>query len=491
VEQLAAIRRGTEKILPNEAALRGLMERAEVEGRPLRVKLGIDPTTHDLTLGHTIPLRNLRRFQDLGHQAVLVIGDYTATVGDPSGRSKARPPLSHEQVRANAATFREQAGKILDLERVEVVWNSEWLSKLRLQEMIKIGSTVSIKQMLEGEYFGRRFQDPEQTIFLHEFLYPIMQGMDSVNVRADIELGGSDQEFNCLMGRQMQRLFNQEEQIVITSPLIKGLVGQEKMSKSSGNYVSVAWSAQEQFNKLMTMSDERIPEYFQLLTDSSPKKVIDDYLSTVKRIEGQLQSLPLATQVWIEQLQKLFKDVRQTHDQLMATAAPPDQLLTDWLDTTKDAERRLRETISQYRAPQQPIPWQTIAASIGPVAAKKEVVEEIVSQLNDPKEAAFVATEYERYAQLRRAGGAASELPANIREETLTVGADGVRLSSVLTTTGLAASGSEAKRLIEQRGVRVRGEIVMEKNMVLGQGEVEGTLLQVGQKPPVLLREAP
>ena len=490
-EQLAAMRRGSEKILPDEAALRALMERAEAEDRPLRVKLGIDPTTHDLTLGHTIPLRNLRRFQDIGHQAVLVIGDYTATVGDPSGRSKARPPLTHEQVRANAETYREQAGKIIDLKRAEVVWNSEWLSKLTLQELIRIGSTISIKQMLEGEYFGRRFQDSKQTIFLHEFLYPVMQGMDSVNVRADIEIGGSDQEFNCLMGRQMQRMYKQDEQIVVTSPLIKGLVGDEKMSKSAGNYVGVAWPTQEQFNKLMTMSDERIPEYFQLLTDSSPKKVIDDYLSTVKRIAGNLQSLPLATEDWKAQLEKLFGEVRATQNQLMATAAPPDQLLTKWLDNTKRAERLLRETLSQYPAPQGSIPWQTIAASVGPVAAKKEVVEEIVSQLNGPEEAAFVATQYERYAQLRRAGGAESALPTNIREETVSVGPEGVRLGTVLTATGLAGSGGEAKRLIEQRGVRVRGEVVADKNATLRPGEVEGALLQVGQKPPILLREAP
>ncbi len=410
-EQLAAIRRGSEKILPDEAALRTLMERAEAEGRPLRVKLGIDPTTHDLTLGHTIPLRNLRRFQILGHQAVLVIGDYTATVGDPSGRSKARPPLTHEQVRANAETFREQAGKILDLEHAEVVWNSEWLSKLTLKELIRICGQVSVKRMLQGEYFGRRMEDPEQTIFMHELFYPIMQGMDSVAIRADVELGGTDQEFNCLMGRDMQRQHSQAPQLVVTNPLLRGLSGNEKMSKSLDNYVGVAWPAQEQFNRLMTMADDRMAEYYRLLTD-----------------------VPL-----------------------------------------EDVERGLAAVRSGERDPRD---------------AKKDLVTHIVAGLHGERVAATMAEDYERYAQLRRAGGATSELPTNIREAAVPVGPDGVRLSAVLTETGLVASGGEAKRLIEQRGVRVRGEVVADKNAVLAPGEVEGALLQVGQKPPVLLREA-
>ncbi|MDP9350513.1 MAG: tyrosine--tRNA ligase, partial [Chloroflexota bacterium] len=281
-EQLAVIRRGSEKILPDEGVLRERLQRAATEQRPLRVKLGIDPTTSDLTLGHTIPLRNLRRFQDLGHTAVLVIGDYTATVGDPSGRSKGRPPLTHEQVLENAATYQEQAGKILDLERTEVLWNSDWLKRLTLKELIEIGSQVSVKRMLQGEYFGRRMDDPEQTVFLHEMFYPIMQGIDSVALHADVELGGTDQEFNCLMGRDMQRLRGQEPQVVVTSPLLLGLSGSDKMSKSLGNYVGVAWPAQEQFNKLMTLADDRMYEYFRLLTDV-PLEEVDRKLAAVQR----------------------------------------------------------------------------------------------------------------------------------------------------------------------------------------------------------------
>lgn len=408
-EQLAAIRRGAERILPDEAALRSRIERAAAEGRPLRVKLGIDPTTSDLTLGHTIPLRNLRRFQELGHQAVLVIGDYTATVGDPSGRNTARPPLTHEQVLENAATYQDQAAHFIDLERAEVVWNSAWLSRLTFRDLIRIAGSVSVKQMLRGEYFGRRMDDPDQTIYLHEMFYPLMQGMDSVRIRADVELGGTDQEFNCLMGRDMQRLHGQEPQVVVTSPLLLGLTGTEKMSKSLGNYVGVAWPAQEQFARLMAMADDRMPEYFRLLTD-----------------------------------------------------APLDEM-----------ERRLAAVA---------------AGELDPRALKKELVTRIVADMHGAEAARRAAEDYERRAALRRTGGA-GELPSDTRELRVAVPPEGVRLAAVLVDAGLAGSNGEAKRLIEQGGVRLRGGVVRDKNAVLRPSEADGALLQVGQKPPVVLRE--
>ncbi|MDQ3856809.1 MAG: tyrosine--tRNA ligase [Chloroflexota bacterium] len=408
-EQLALIRRGSEKILPDEQALGARLERSAAEGRPLRVKLGIDPTFTDLTLGHTIPLRNLRRFQDMGHQAVLVIGDYTATVGDPSGRSKARPPLTHEEVLANAATYQEQAGKILDLERAEVVWNSDWLRKLTLRELIQICGHVSVKQMLQGEYFGRRFEDPDQTIYMHEMFYPIMQGMDSVAVRADVELGGTDQEFNCLMGRDMQRLHGQEPQIVVSSPLLLGLTGHEKMSKSLGNFVGVSWPAQEQFNRLMSMSDDRMPDYFRLLTNV-PLEEIDGLIAAVRRGEAD------------------------------------------------------------------------------PRDAKKRLATEIVASLHGADAARSAAQEYERYAGLRRAGSGDVELPSNLREAAVSLQGDSVRLVSAIVQAGLAGSNGEAKRLARQGGVRLRGEVVRDDTRALGREEVDGALLQVGSRPPVVLR---
>ena len=409
-EQLSAIRRGSEKILPNEDALRERLERAAAEGRPLRVKLGIDPTYVDITLGHTIPLRNLRRFQKFGHQAVLLIGDYTATVGDPSGRSKARPPLTHEEVLANAATYREQAGKILDLERAEVVYNSEWLQRLTFRELIGIGSHISVKQMLHGEYFGRRFEDPDQTIYLHEMFYPVMQGIDSAAIHADVELGGTDQEFNCLMGRDMQRLHNQAPQIVVTSPLLLGLTGPEKMSKSMSNFIGVSWPPQEQFNRLMTLADDRMAEYFRLVTNTPLDEV------------GLM------------------------------------------LDAVRSGEADPRE-------------------------AKKRLAYEIVAELNDAETAHRVAEEYERYAQLRRVGGGA-DLPSNIREARVTVATEGARVTALIVEAGLAKSNGEAKRLIRQGGVRLRGDLLGEENAALGPGEAEGALLQVGARPPVVLREA-
>jgi len=422
-EQLGAICRGTEKILPDEAALLALMERADAENRPLRVKLGIDPTTHDLTLGHTIPLRNLRRFQDLGHQAVLVIGNYTATVGDPSGRSKARPPLTHEQVRANAETFREQAGKILDLEHAEVVWNSEWLSKLTLRELIRICGQVSVKRMLQGEYFGRRMEDPEQTIFMHEMFYPIMQGMDSVAIRADVELGGTDQEFNCLMGRDMQRQHGQPPQVVLTSPLLLGLTGPEKMSKSLGNYVGVAWPPQEKFNKLITLDDDHMPEYFQLLTD-----------------------------VPLDEIERKLADIR--------------------------------------------------VGDMEPAQLKKELARTIVAELDGNEEAERAAQRYELGVRLRR-GTSLDELVEELdrlgrsgldveygEEAELPVAGDERTLSLVDVTVrlGYAKSRGEAKRLIEQGGVRVNGVTVRDTKYDRGVDDWQGKLLQVGRRPFVLIR---
>jgi tyrosyl-tRNA synthetase len=411
-EQLAVIRRGSEKVLPTEASLRERIERSVADGRPLRVKLGIDPTTSDLTLGHTIPLRNLRRFQDLGHQAVLVIGDYTATVGDPSGRNRGRPPLTHEQVLENAATYQEQAGRIIDLERAEVLWNSDWLSRLTFRDLIRIASHVSVKQMLQGEYFGRRMDDPEQTVYLHEMFYPLMQGMDSVHIHADVELGGSDQEFNCLMGRDLQKLHGQEPQVVVTSPLLLGLTGPEKMSKSLGNYVGVAWPPQEQFNKLMAMADDRMPEYFRLLTD-----------------------VPLGT-----------------------------------VESRLAAARK---------------------GELDPREVKKELVNRIVADLHGEEAAREAAEEYERYAGLRRSGGRAEELPSNLPEVAVAPEPGGTRLTAILVKAGLASSNGEAKRLIRQGGVKLRGETVTDENTTLMPGEADGALLQAGRRSPVLLREEP
>jgi tyrosyl-tRNA synthetase len=237
-------------------------------GRPMRVKLGLDPTAPDLTLGHTVVLRKLRQFQDMGHKAVLVIGDYTAMIGDPTGRSKTRPALTMEEINANAATYLEQAGKVLDLSdaKLEVRRNSEWLSPLTFADVIRLMSQMTVARMLERDTFAVR-QAQGKEIFLHELLYPLMQARDSVEIEADVELGGTDQTFNNLCGRYLQRLAGQRPQIVMVTPILVGTDGTEKMSKSFGNYIAVTDPPGDMFGKVMRIPDEQMRSYFELLTD--------------------------------------------------------------------------------------------------------------------------------------------------------------------------------------------------------------------------------
>ena len=232
-------------------------------GRPIRVKLGIDPTSPDLHLGFMVVLEKLQRFAEAGHEVTLIIGDFTASIGDPSGRNAMRPPLSREQIEVNMQTYREQAGKVLDLERVKIRYNSEWLAKLDFSDLVRLASHVTVAQMLERNDFHNRY-DAGTPISLHEFLYPIAQAYDSIAIEADVELGGTDQLFNLLLGRQFQRDYGQLPQICATVPLLVGLDGEKKMSKSLGNYVGIAEDAQTQFGKLMSMPDALMPTYARL-----------------------------------------------------------------------------------------------------------------------------------------------------------------------------------------------------------------------------------
>ncbi|MCH7884032.1 MAG: tyrosine--tRNA ligase [Planctomycetes bacterium] len=245
-----------------------------LKGRRLRVKLGMDPTAPDLTLGHTVVLRKLRQFQDLGHLAVLIIGDYTARIGDPTGRSKARPILTREEIETNAETYLEQAGKVLDLspDKLEVRRNSEWLTPMTFADVIQLMSQMTVARMLERDTFAKR-QAQGKEIHLHELLYPLMQARDSVAVKADVELGGTDQTFNNLCGRDLQRNAGQPPQIVMTLPLLIGTDGRKKMSKSLGNYVAVTDPPGEMFGKIMRIADELMPAYFALLTDTPPSRI--------------------------------------------------------------------------------------------------------------------------------------------------------------------------------------------------------------------------
>lgn len=233
-------------------------------GRPLRVKLGVDPTAPDIHLGHAVALRKLRQFQDLGHQIVLIIGDFTAMIGDPSGRSATRPPLTHEEVLANAKTFTEQAFLILDAEKTETVYNGDWFAKMPFQEVIKLNARVTMQQMLQREDFKNRLAEGHE-VRLHEIQYPIMQGWDSVVIKADVEIGGTDQLFNILVGRDLQKSQGMEPQVVLTLPLLEGLDGKKKMSKSLGNYVGLTDAPADMFGKLMSISDELMPRYYRLV----------------------------------------------------------------------------------------------------------------------------------------------------------------------------------------------------------------------------------
>jgi tyrosyl-tRNA synthetase len=265
-EALALLKQGSAQII-NESELREKL----ALGRPLRVKLGVDPTTSDIHLGHTIVLRKLRQFQDLGHQAILIIGDFTGMIGDPSGRSVTRPHLTHQEVIANAATYREQAFKILDPERTETVCNGDWFRAMSFEDVIRLNSRVTLQQMLQREDFKARIEE-KHPIRAHEVQYPIMQGWDSVMVKADVELGGTDQLFNILIGRDFQREENMPQQVVFLLPILEGLDGSKKMSKSLGNYVAINESPSEMFGKLMSISDKLMARYYELLLLRAPPR---------------------------------------------------------------------------------------------------------------------------------------------------------------------------------------------------------------------------
>ena len=262
-EALSILKRGAAQIVSEEELRQKL-----ALGRPLRVKLGVDPTSPDLHLGHALILRKLRQFQDLGHQAVLIIGDFTSMIGDPSGRSVTRPQLSREQVQANAETYREQAFKVLDPAKTKLVANGDWFSKMDFEQVIRLNSLVTLQQMLQREDFRNRV-DQGQPIHAHEIQYPIMQGWDSVMVQADVELGGTDQLFNNLVGRDLQRQEGQPQQVVLVLPILEGLDGVKKMSKSLGNYVGLTEPPSEMFGKLMSISDELMGRYYPLLLDKA------------------------------------------------------------------------------------------------------------------------------------------------------------------------------------------------------------------------------
>jgi tyrosyl-tRNA synthetase len=259
-QAIETIRRGADELISEEELAKKL-----AAGRPLRVKLGLDPTAPDLHLGHTVVINKLRHFQELGHQVQFLIGDFTGMIGDPTGKNQTRPPLSRDEILQNAKTYQDQVFKILDPARTQILFNSEWSDKLGAEGMIRLASRYTLARLLERDDFNKRFKS-NQPIAVHELLYPLMQGYDSVAMKADVELGGTDQKFNLLVGRELQRDFGQEPQCVLTTPLLEGLDGRDKMSKSLGNYVGISEPPQEMFGKLMSISDDLMWRYLELLS---------------------------------------------------------------------------------------------------------------------------------------------------------------------------------------------------------------------------------
>jgi len=313
-EQLTYIKKGSAEIV-KESELRSKLEKSKSSGKPLRVKAGFDPTSPDLHLGHTVLLRKLKHFQDLGHSVIFLIGDFTGMIGDPTGRSATRPPLSVEDIKRNSETYLQQVHKILDKDKTEVRFNNEWFDKLKSADWIKLAAKFTVSQMLEREDFHQRFQD-EKPIAMHELLYPLAQGYDSVMLQADVELGGTDQKFNLQIGRELQRMNGQESQVVLTVPILEGLDGVQKMSKSLGNAIGIKNAPLDMFGKVMSVSDDLMWRYYELLTDVQVSDIekmkreshpMDAKKELARRIVSDFHSAEAADKAkedWAKQFQK-------------------------------------------------------------------------------------------------------------------------------------------------------------------------------------------
>ncbi|HZR55340.1 MAG TPA: tyrosine--tRNA ligase [Terriglobales bacterium] len=356
-EQLAYIKKGSAEIV-KEPELRSKLEKSLASGKPLRVKAGFDPTAPDLHLGHTVLLRKLKHFQDLGHTVIFLIGDFTGMIGDPTGRSATRPPLTSEEIMRNAKTYMAQVYKILDSHKTETRFNSEWFDKLKSADWIRLTAKFTISQMLEREDFHKRFRE-EKPIAVHELLYPMAQGYDSVCLNADVELGGTDQKFNLLVGREMQRAYGQESQVVLTMPILEGLDGVQKMSKSLGNAIGIQEAPLEMYGKIMSISDEMMWRYYELLTDvqvpeiekmkrdSHPMQAKKDLARIIVKDFHSQEAAEKATEDWAKQFQK--KEVPETVEEV-TVEIEGDRIRLDKLlervglaDSVSDGGRKIKQ----------------------------------------------------------------------------------------------------------------------------------------------------
>jgi tyrosyl-tRNA synthetase len=385
--QIAVFKRGAEELIV-ESELAEKLKR----GKPLRIKEGFDPTRPDLHLGHTVQFNKLRQLQELGHHIIFLIGDFTGMIGDPTGRNVTRPPLTAEEIAINAKTYTDQVFLILDRDKTEVAYNSKWLSALGADGMIRLAARYTIARMLERDDFAKRYREG-QPIAVHEFLYPLAQGYDSVALQADVELGGTDQKFNLLVGRELQRHYGQEPQVILTLPLLEGLDGVNKMSKSLDNYVGVTEAPQEMFGKLMSISDELMWRYYELLS---------------------------------------FRPIEEI--------------------------AVLKRECAEGRNPRD---------------AKVMLAKEIVSRFHSAQAAAAALAGFE--ARFRD-----HALPDNIPEVTLSTHGEGLALTQICKQAGLTASTSEAIRLIEQGGLKVDGDRVSDKGLVVAPGRT--VTIQAGKR---------
>lgn len=386
-QALAIIKRGCDELIVE----RELVDKL-ASGKSLRVKAGFDPTAPDLHLGHAVLLNKMRQLQDLGHHALFLIGDFTGMIGDPTGKNATRPPLTREQVTTNAQSYTEQVFKILKPEQTEVVFNSSWMDGLGAAGMVKLAASHTVARMLERDDFSKRYKN-NQPIAIHEFIYPLVQGYDSVALCADLELGGTDQKFNLLMGRELQKQYGQPPQCILTMPLLEGLDGVNKMSKSLGNYIGITEAPADIFGKIMSVSDDLMWRYIELLSFA-----------------------PL-------------------------------------------------EVVAQWKA--------EVVAGSNPRDVKVRFAQEIVARFHDTVAAARALTDFE--SRFRQGG-----VPETMPEHALIAGAAGMAIASILKQVGLTASTSEALRMIEQGGVKLDGEKVADKGLILKAGKQ--VVLQVGKR---------
>jgi tyrosyl-tRNA synthetase len=392
-KQLEVIKRGTVEIIPENELTDKLKSALEI-GRPLTIKLGLDPTAPDIHLGHTVVLLKLRQFQDLGHQVVLILGDFTARIGDPTGKSETRKQLTEEQVLENARTYERQIFKILDRKKTKVVFNSQWLAPLNFTEVIELAAKYTLARMLERDDFAKRYKEG-LPISIHELFYPLMQGYDSVELKADVEIGGTDQKFNLLMGRTLQKEYGQVPQIAITMPILEGLDGVHKMSKSLGNYIGIDEAPREMYGKTMSLPDELMDRYFELVTAVS-------------------------------------------------------------LEELRDIEAGLKD------------------GSLHPRDIKMRLAREIVSQYHGIEQAKAAEEEFKRMFQQKDLPDEVPEFrPAEDMKEE-------VWLPKLMVAAGSAGSTSEARRLIQQGGVKVDGIRVDDPNITISPSK--GMIIQVGKR---------